>query len=500
MKNCLLLLLCIPNLLVAQDFNTVCFTDKQYGETIKIFEVDANKMYHLKSSGKTKLLLCTADINSGEQECKQVEGYTESLRDNDIVPIGFRTSLEAKHFIFFYKKNGKEKKIFKAEYNLESNSLGKLILIETIKGFKNNVFHSNSIIITSENRKFTAIFEIAASGHGIANKAYSLASMILLDESFDLISSKTSNWDISPFFPGSYYKLDAFKAPFWFRGIPYLNNYGEFFYLESTTQKFILVSALPDKKEIEYIRMDKKNFNRTLPYLKVNPEKKGVEYWSIKKSREQEDFQIEVHSYNGGEELASRMISINSPSLDQIEFESNDKFFLINSVITTLGGDTYVNINPIKNFPNPLMDPHKFKINGLMLFKLEDDQLILKHQLRYQAKLQTEGSVHFGEIPFAWNFECNNKLLCFYLDSQTKEYLYKNKETKVNAFQLDLLSGEIQDLQLDLPKKYRKVGGIYPSVYLNQDRTFSIFEHGSASSDKEFFFLFPRDLERVFRM
>ncbi|MDA9773750.1 hypothetical protein N9B82_02230 [Saprospiraceae bacterium] len=499
MKIYITLLLLIPFLLQGQDgYNIASRQSSSVGQTVKIFSTGIEQMQLLKISSSKDLVLCNDNMSVGKDECQEVTGY-EKILDDNLVPIRFVTAKDGRHFMLAYAKRKGEKELFKVEYDLKSN---KLLNSESLGVFdsykKSNNMHGTLRVLASENDEYFAIVEMMGTGQSITQVGRVLMNKVLLNSQLEKIYIHQSSHELT-IYPSAALSKKPFVEAYWNQVKAVLTNQGDFYFLQNLFSDFALVSisSKTQKAKIQFI--EKAEFNRTLPTINYQCEK-GVEFWSVRKERNENEFEIKIHSSQNGEDLKERTLSIAKSASSEFEIDDDDSFFLINTITKTLIGDTYISISPTKNYPLSFTDPYKFKINGLSILKVEDELLIPVYQTRYKTKFVTEGTVQIGTIPFAWDVECNNKLLFFYADSKAKDYMYKTAFFKVNAIELDGLTGKAKPLSFEVPKKFKKVSGIYPKIYVNSRREFVVLEHGDKWSSKKFFLISPENIQKVYQM
>ncbi len=497
MKNILWLFLIYPFLAFGQDFNTQEYMDPENGETLQIFSVDHQQMDVLKLYQK-ELRRCNYSFEKEDSDCRAVKGF-ESLWKDKFIPICIKANADGIYYIFFSRKLKQEKEIYKAVYDLETNEVQELQWIETIRGYTHlNLADCNTRFFSSNNDKYYALVEIATKVPGVLQKGETFMSVLFFDEQFNLISSQTSHFDMAPFMVGIPIKKKPFAQPYYTRAIPYLSNDGTFFYLHKTLGEYILLSAASDEEHATYTKYDADMFNTMKPFVN-RMAAEGIEFWHVDTNID-EGFQLVVQQSNGGQNIKRSIIPIRMSSMNASEWKYPDNYYSINVVTETKSGRTIINISGLDNSPR-LTSSETYRVNGMYLFELINNKLDLIHFHPYKTKISIPGGTVMGGFPLAWNIESNNKVLCFYLQAKSKDYIYKNKYSKVKAIEFDLLTEDIQTFQMDVLTKNYGDYGFFPNIYSTKERELSIIELEAMTwGNNKYILLFPINIEKVFRM
>ena len=502
MRNIVALFFLIPHLIYSQDgYEIITHSNSNFNifPTVKIFSASKSQMVFLKLKSNSNLVLCTLNLGTGEEECADVIGY-KKLFDADLLGIEIVTSKAGEHGVFLYKRKKGIKQVYVASYDLKENRIGVPHLLHTIEGYTRRNDRLGSFrVLSSENEEFFAIVESSPGGQSMTQKPFLKMSMILLNSKFEKIKSHTNDLDFT-LHENIYPSGDKpFSNRYWWESVATLTNEGDFYYLQNRSKDFALITSTFEADHMVYQVLAKSRFNNTLPSLNENC-KSGVEFWSITKDKLVNQFKININHSKNGKPLVLTEIEISDADLSSLDMQDDDSFLIINAVTTTMSGDTVISLCPLKNYPSGFMDPITLRLNGMFIFKVQERKLIPVFKKRYETKLSDGQFGLIGYLSFAWGVEFNNKLLYFYVQDDSDDYLYKTQDFYVSVIEVDLFDFTAKPLSLKVPKEFQKIESYAPNIFSAKSKDFVILMNEGFRGAEGYYFIYPQKKNKVRRM
>ena len=493
MKYFIILFQFLPFYLCSQSLSMGYCKLSDKAKPVLVIEADKDKMTYLNWNKKSYFEVCEVNTETDESVCNEVETLFE---DDHLTPIKVVRSAGGEYYVLYSSHTKSTKEIFRATYDVQDRKVRELTFITSFISSRNrNIHQSGFTVYQSLNQQYTSIMAIDCKNGGLKSGYEGHVYYVLLDKEFQLIKSHVSEMNYFSFFRQPY-KLPAFVEATFINSESTLTDEGRFFYIHHDLYNgYVIMTCDMNAELMNTYELDEAAFANSLPMINQGNSSQ-IELWYTKRSVDESTFQVIVQKGSNGVDFDKKVLTFPNRQGGSSGFRENDNYLHINSIEQVPAGDIYISMTPLKNSPMTRVTPYSYKIEGLFILKLKDNELEVIHEEHFEAKVNRGSSYALHDTPFVWSIICDSTILYSFVIDRRISYALSNSKMiyTSNMLLIDYNSDTLIEDIIEVPEKYIEVEKLVPEIHHSYDRSFEILQFANTN----FFFLYGTKSAAVF--